>query len=243
MDAASRAGSTVRLRPGNGGWTRRRARRGARARRPVTVQLRTAAAARPAARGGAGRRSGVELRDGDDVVAVATAEAPASWTPPRARSTLATARAAEAATPGHRPTRSRAASRAGRGARRRAAHLPRAGRTTAGSPRPGPRRPRRWPGGRRRTSPVTWAALDCVGGWSSDLEHRPLVLAQMSALGSGRRRRRARRTSWSGRPCASRAARPGPPARCTTATGTLVAQAEHLWIAIDPSVVRQLQDG
>ena len=29
--------------------------------------------------------------------------------------------------------------------------------------------------------PVTWAALDCVGGWSSDLEHRPMVLAQMAA--------------------------------------------------------------
>lgn len=28
---------------------------------------------------------------------------------------------------------------------------------------------------------VTWAALDCVGGWTSDLEDRPMVLGRMTA--------------------------------------------------------------
>jgi hypothetical protein len=32
------------------------------------------------------------------------------------------------------------------------------------------------------TTPVTWAALDCVGGWSSDLENRPMVLGRMTVV-------------------------------------------------------------
>ncbi len=28
---------------------------------------------------------------------------------------------------------------------------------------------------------VAWAALDCVGGWTSDLEDRPMVLGRMTA--------------------------------------------------------------
>jgi len=31
------------------------------------------------------------------------------------------------------------------------------------------------------TGPVTWAALDCVGGWAGDLEERLMVLARMTA--------------------------------------------------------------
>ena len=46
--------------------------------------------------------------------------------------------------------------------------------------------PRDHPRGRR--SPVTWAALDCVGGWAADLGERPMVLGRMTA----RRRRRCR---------------------------------------------------
>ena len=33
----------------------------------------------------------------------------------------------------------------------------------------------------RASLPVTWAALDCVGGWAGDLEERLMVLARMTA--------------------------------------------------------------
>ena len=33
----------------------------------------------------------------------------------------------------------------------------------------------------RASVPVTWAALDCVGGWAGDLEERLMVLARMTA--------------------------------------------------------------
>jgi hypothetical protein len=79
-----------------------------------------------------------------------------------------------------------------------------------------------------------WAALDCPGGWSSDLESRPLVLGRMTAaydrlpsigqayvvvgemLGSERRK------------TFSAAALYDP-------DGHLLARAEHIWIAIDPA--------
>jgi hypothetical protein len=87
---------------------------------------------------------------------------------------------------------------------------------------------------------VTWAALDCIGGWSSDLEHRPLVLASMTArvewppqAGSayalvGRVRRTEGRKTWTA-------------SAMFDAAGALVAQAEHLWIAVAPEVVARLQ--
>ena len=88
---------------------------------------------------------------------------------------------------------------------------------------------------------VTWAALDCVGGWSSDIEHRPMVLAEMCArVGSppqagtsyvvvGALRRTEGRKAW-------------------TATAMLdgdrvVAQAEQLWLVVDWAVVHHLQSG
>jgi hypothetical protein len=30
--------------------------------------------------------------------------------------------------------------------------------------------------------PITWAAMDCIGGWSSDIEKRPMVLGRMTCL-------------------------------------------------------------
>lgn len=88
--------------------------------------------------------------------------------------------------------------------------------------------------------PVTWAALDCVGGWSSDLEHRPLVLGQMCArvesppqAGSsyavvGVTRKVEGRKTWTA-------------SAMFDAAGRLVAQAEHLWIAVDAATVARLQ--
>jgi hypothetical protein len=89
--------------------------------------------------------------------------------------------------------------------------------------------------GRPRASlPVTWAALDCVGGWAGDLEDRLMVLARMSAridslpeigeehvlvgLGRGREGRKA----WTS-------------STMYDADGRVVGTAEHLWVEVDPA--------
>ncbi|QCC78136.1 hypothetical protein [Nocardioides daphniae] len=90
-------------------------------------------------------------------------------------------------------------------------------------------------GGTQRASlAVTWAALDCVGGWSEDLLGRPMVLGQMTARvdrlpeigqthvvvgehrGTEGRKSHTASTLWSG-------------------DGDVLAVAEHVWIAVDPS--------
>ncbi|MFP5252574.1 MAG: hypothetical protein ACLGH4_02110 [Actinomycetes bacterium] len=81
---------------------------------------------------------------------------------------------------------------------------------------------------------TTWAALDCVGGWSEDLEGRPCVLGRMAArvdalpvvgerhvaigqlLGADGRKSFTASTLYD-------------------ADGRVVATAEHVWIAVDPS--------
>lgn len=82
---------------------------------------------------------------------------------------------------------------------------------------------------------VTWAALDCVGGWSEDLEGRPMVLGRMTArvdalpvVGEphvvvGRRRGQDGRKSFTA-------------STLYDADGRVVATAQHTWIAVDPSV-------
>jgi hypothetical protein len=86
----------------------------------------------------------------------------------------------------------------------------------------------------RAALPVTWAALDCVGGWAGDLEERLMVLARMTArvdslpiigeehvvVGMGRGRE-GRKTFTS--------------STMYDAAGSVVASAEHLWIAVDPA--------
>lgn len=182
---------------------------------------------------------GVELRDGDELVALAVHESGPPWEPPGPVD-LATARAAEATYPGHRshpfpncfscgPDRDdglRIFPGRVDGSRVAAAWTPDPSVTTDGIV----------------TAPITWAALDCVSAWSSDLEHRPLVLAQMTAVvGSppqagtsyaavGTTVRIEGRKTWTA-------------SALYDAEGLLVAQAQHLWIAIDPAVVRQLQAG
>jgi hypothetical protein len=85
----------------------------------------------------------------------------------------------------------------------------------------------------RASLPVTWAALDCVGGWAGDLEERLMVLARMTArldalpvigeehvlvgLGRGGEGRK----TWTS-------------STMYDADGRVVGTAEHLWIAVDP---------
>ena len=82
---------------------------------------------------------------------------------------------------------------------------------------------------------ITWAALDCVGGWSEDLEGRPCVLGRMTArvdarpvVGEphvvvGRRLGRDGRKSFTA-------------STLYDADGRVVAAARHVWIAVDPAV-------
>ena len=80
---------------------------------------------------------------------------------------------------------------------------------------------------------VTWAALDCAGGWAADVGERPMVLGTMTArlhslpkvgeehvvVGGARGESGRKRMSA---------------ASLYDAAGGLVGTAEHVWIAVDP---------
>lgn len=84
---------------------------------------------------------------------------------------------------------------------------------------------------------LTWAALDCPGGWSSDLEGRPSVLGRITAeihrlprtseryVIVGEQRRVDGRKTFTGSTLY------GP-------NDEVVATAEHIWFAIDPEEFR-----
>ena len=81
---------------------------------------------------------------------------------------------------------------------------------------------------------TTWAALDCVGGWSGDLEGRPMVLGRMTA--------RVDALPVVGEPHVVVGARLREDGRkmftastLYDADGRVVATAEHVWIAVDPA--------
>jgi hypothetical protein len=80
---------------------------------------------------------------------------------------------------------------------------------------------------------VTWAALDCAGGWAADIGERPMVLGTMTArlhslpkvgeehvvVGGARGESGRKRMSA---------------VSLYDAAGGLVGTAEHVWIAVDP---------
>jgi hypothetical protein len=86
----------------------------------------------------------------------------------------------------------------------------------------------------RAAVPVTWAALDCIGGWAGDLEERPMVLGRMTTaveslpvvgerhvvvgelLGADGRKTFTAATLYD-------------------SDGTALAAAEHVWITVDPA--------
>ena len=87
----------------------------------------------------------------------------------------------------------------------------------------------------RASVAVTWAALDCIGGWAGDLTERLMVLGRMTArvddlpvigephvvVGEGRGRE-GRKTFTA--------------ATLYDADRRVVASAEHIWIAVDPAL-------
>lgn len=79
-----------------------------------------------------------------------------------------------------------------------------------------------------------WAALDCPAGWTSELESRPLVLGRMTAAYD--------RLPSIGRPYVVVGVLLGSERRKTftaaalyDSDGELLARAEHVWIAVDPT--------
>ena len=90
---------------------------------------------------------------------------------------------------------------------------------------------------RRASLPVTWAALDCLGGWAGDLADRPMVLGRMTArvdalpvIGEehvvvGHFRGREGRKTFTA-------------ATLYDSDGRVVATAEHIWITVDPAAFR-----
>jgi hypothetical protein len=91
----------------------------------------------------------------------------------------------------------------------------------------------------RVSAEVTWAALDCPGGWSVDLAGRPMVLGTMTAridarprpgvrhVVMGRVQRQEGRKAWT--ETALYALDPLP---------QLLARASAVWIAVDPTSIR-----
>lgn len=229
---------------GNGGWTAGALAETCGLQPPVTVRLKV-----PPPLGMnlavAEVHGTVELQIGMEVVAVATSEGQESWTDWSDISpvTLAEARAAEEEYAGRRshafptcfscgPDRE-----PGDGLRIFPGPVGEGRVAASWTPDPSVAEPDGSVG-----APVTWAALDCVSAWSSDLEHRPVVLAQMTAQVESPPR--------AGAPYVVQGLLRGMDGRKTwTASamfdenGRLVAQAEQLWIAVDAAVVAELQRG
>lgn len=226
---------------GNGGYTAGALAEASGLEGPVTVRLLKPPPLDISLHVGRGH-DGVELGIGMEVVAVARPEGPESWTSFDPVD-VATARAAEEEYAGHRshpfPTCFSCGPDRAPGDGLRIFPGPVGEGTVAATWTPDPSLA-------DDTGtvgvPVTWAALDCVSAWSSDLEHRPLVLGQMCArvesppqAGStyvlvGRLRQ------VDGRKTLTASA-------MFDADGRLLAQAEQVWIAVDASVVAQLQSG
>ena len=90
----------------------------------------------------------------------------------------------------------------------------------------------------RASLPVTWAALDCVGGWAGDLTERLMVLGRMTALVDA--------LPVIGEAHVVVGQRLGTEGRKTFTASTLydaderiVARAEHTWIAVDPAAFNE----
>jgi hypothetical protein len=81
---------------------------------------------------------------------------------------------------------------------------------------------------------AVWAALDCPGGWSVDLQGRPMVLGTMTGL--------VNRRPQVGETCVVTGAALGHEGRRSrtattlyTAHGKELARATHVWVAVDPA--------
>lgn len=81
---------------------------------------------------------------------------------------------------------------------------------------------------------TTWAALDCIGGWSSDLEGRPMVLGQIAARVDALPEVGEPHVVV-GREIATQGRKTFTASTIYDADDRIVARARHTWIAIDPA--------
>lgn len=116
----------------------------------------------------------------------------------------------------------------------RVADSGRGGRRVAATWTPDPSVAAEGAGPAHATVPITWAALDCIGGWSGDLEERPMVLGRMTA--------RVDTLPAIGAPHVLVGELLGEQGRKTYSAATLyddrgrvLARAAHVWIAVDPA--------
>lgn len=83
-------------------------------------------------------------------------------------------------------------------------------------------------------APVVWAALDCVGGWASDLDERPMVLGRMTAVVDALPRPGAPHVVV-GQVRALDGRRTHTASALYDPDGRLLARAAHVWFAVDPA--------
>ena len=82
--------------------------------------------------------------------------------------------------------------------------------------------------------PVTWAALDCVGGWSTDIEERAMVLGTMT-LRLDSLPRIGEEHVVVGAMRGAEGRKTFTAATLYDSSGGVVATAEHVWITVDPA--------
>ena len=87
---------------------------------------------------------------------------------------------------------------------------------------------------REASLPVTWAALDCVGGWSTDIEERPMVLGTIT-LRLDALPRIGEEHVLVGAARGSEGRKTFTAATLYDSSGSVVATAEHVWITVDPA--------
>ncbi len=82
--------------------------------------------------------------------------------------------------------------------------------------------------------PYLWAALDCPGGWTVDLEGRPMVLGRITAR-LARRARADERLVVVGRHVDTEGRKTRTATTVYDASGAVVGAAAQLWISVDPA--------
>jgi len=81
--------------------------------------------------------------------------------------------------------------------------------------------------------PNTWAALDCIGGWATDIDERPMVLGTIT-LRIHRLPTTAERYVVVGADLGTEGRKTRTAASMYDPVGEVVATAEHVWIQVDP---------
>jgi hypothetical protein len=83
------------------------------------------------------------------------------------------------------------------------------------------------------SGPITWASLDCVGGWATDIDERPMVLGTITVQ-VHRLPITAERYVVVGAVRSEEGRKTFTAATLYDPVGEVVATAEHVWITVDP---------